>query len=79
MDFPNFPYTGLDNVSFLKPYQVQEYIEQFTEHFGLNKYIRVRMYTIQYMLSIINVFKSKCSNDTLISIVIFIPSISYNL
>ncbi|XP_015363477.1 PREDICTED: senecionine N-oxygenase-like [Diuraphis noxia] len=40
MDFPNFPYTGLDNVSFLKSWQVQEYIEKFTEHFGLNKHIQ---------------------------------------
>jgi len=44
MDFPNFPYKSLDNVSFLNSRQVQEYIEQFTEHFGLNKYIRVRIY-----------------------------------
>lgn len=44
MDFPNFPYKGLDNISFLKPWQVQEYIEQFTEHFGLNKYIQVRIF-----------------------------------
>lgn len=42
MDFPDFPYKGLDGVSFLKSQQVQKYIEQFAEHFGLNKYIRVR-------------------------------------
>lgn len=44
MDFPNIPYKGLENVSFLRPWQVQEYIEQFTEHFELKKYIRVRLY-----------------------------------
>jgi len=44
MDFPNFPYKGLDNTSFLNPWQVQEYIEQFTEHFGLNKHIQVRIF-----------------------------------
>lgn len=42
MDFPDFPYKDLEGVSFLKSQQVQEYIEQFTEHFGINKYIRVR-------------------------------------
>lgn len=41
MDFPDFPYRELKNVSFLKPCQVQEYNEQFTEHFRLKKYIRV--------------------------------------
>ncbi|XP_025208895.1 senecionine N-oxygenase-like isoform X1 [Melanaphis sacchari] len=40
MDFPNFPYKGLDDVSYLKWWQVQEYIEKFTEHFGLNKHIQ---------------------------------------
>lgn len=43
MDFPNFPYKGLDDVSFLKPRQVQEYMELFTKHFKLNNYIRVRI------------------------------------
>lgn len=45
MDFPDFPYKGLNDVSFLKSSQVLEYIEQFTEHFGLNKHIRVRKST----------------------------------
>ncbi|VVC24997.1 Hypothetical protein CINCED_3A002012 [Cinara cedri] len=40
MDYPNFPYKDLDDVSFLRPRQVLEYIEQFTEHFGLKKHIR---------------------------------------
>lgn len=44
MDFPNFPHKGLDDVSFLNPEQVQEYIVQFTEHFKLEKHIRVRLY-----------------------------------
>lgn len=41
MGFPNFPYKDLNNVSFLTPLQVQEYIEQFTEYFKLTKHIRV--------------------------------------
>lgn len=41
MDFPDFPYKGLDDVSFIKPQQVLEYTEQFTKHFGLEKHIRV--------------------------------------
>jgi hypothetical protein len=41
MNYPNFPYKGLDNVSFLTPFQVQEYIEQFTKHFKLTQHIRV--------------------------------------
>ncbi|XP_025408400.1 senecionine N-oxygenase-like isoform X2 [Sipha flava] len=40
MNYPNFPYKGLDNVSFLTPFQVQEYIEQFTKHFKLIQHIR---------------------------------------
>lgn len=44
MDFPNFPYTGLDDVSFLESQQIQTYLERFTTHFGLQKYIRVRLY-----------------------------------
>jgi len=63
MDFPNFPYTGLDNVSFLKSSQVQEYIEKFTEHFELNKHIQVRIkgctYTLFNIPTKINVYKSK--------------------
>lgn len=46
MDFPNFPYNGLDNISFLKPWQVLEYIKQFSTHFGLKKYIRVRQHNV---------------------------------
>lgn len=45
MDFPDLPYKGLNDVSFLKSWQVLEYIEQFTEYFGLNKHIRVRKCT----------------------------------
>jgi len=41
MDYPDFPYEGLDDVSFLKSWQVQEYIERFAEHFALEKHIRV--------------------------------------
>jgi hypothetical protein len=44
MDFPNFPHKGLDDISYLKSWQVQEYIEQFTEHFGLDKHIQVRFF-----------------------------------
>ncbi|XP_050540123.1 senecionine N-oxygenase-like isoform X2 [Daktulosphaira vitifoliae] len=40
MDFPDFPYEGLDDVSFIKARDVQNYIDKFADHFGLKKYIR---------------------------------------